>query len=119
MIRIADNGVITMSRGDSISLVLFLNEGTDLEPIRFLISEHPLTKVYLGIMEPNQFFEEAIVRKIYDINSPVNEEGDLIINLRPEDTEYLHPGTYYYQIKVLVDGQDVNTVIPKTLLYIC
>ncbi len=118
MVRIADNGNITMNRGDTFTLPLFINQGTELEPIRFYIKDHPGTKVYLGVMEPNQCFENAILRKTFDSQSPINTEGDLLINFEINDTLYLHPGIYYYQIKVLIDGELLQTIIPKTPFYI-
>ena len=118
MVRIADNGYITMNRGDTFTLPLFINCGTELEPIRFYIKDHPGTKVYLGVMEPNQCFENAILRKTFNDQSPVNTEGDLLINFEINDTLYLRPGIYYYQIKVLIDGEELNTIIPKTPFYI-
>lgn len=119
MIRIADNGYVTINRGDTFSIPLFINIGTEMNPIRFYIKDHPGTKVYLGVMEPNQCFEKAIVRKMYTDQSEVNEEGDLLISFTPNDTMYLHPGRYYYQIKVLVDGKELNTIIPQTPFFIC
>ena len=111
MVRVADNGYITMNRGDTWTLPLFINQGTELEPVRFYIKDHPGTKVFLGAMEPNQSFEYAIVRKMYTSESAVNEEGDLIVGFDTNDTLYLHPGMYYYQVKVLIDGVILSTDI--------
>ena len=94
--NISNNSFITINRGDSFSAPLFINCGTQLMPIRYSLKDHPRTEVYLGVMEPNQTFENAIIRKKYDINSKINQYGDLIIDLSSSDTEYLLPGKYYY-----------------------
>ena len=117
MADISTNGFVRLTRGDSFEAPLFINIGDITYPIRYLISEHPDATVYLGVMECNQQFEEALIKKIYTSQSPKTDKGDLIIQLRPEETEYLIPGKYYYQIKI-ADGNSVSTVIPKTEFYI-
>ena len=109
MFTISGNGIIQLNRGDSVSMPLFINKGTNMRPIRYKISENPSTKVYFGVMEPNQPFENALIRKTF---------GDLIIELASYETENILPGKYYYQVKVLFEDGNVSTVIPKTLFYI-
>lgn len=74
-------------------------------------------EIYLGLMEPNQPFELAILKKKYDYRN-LNKNGDVVIKLKSEDTENLIPGTYYYTIKARLlqdDGTyDVNTIITNT-----
>jgi len=49
----------------------------------------------------------------------MTEDGDLLIKIRPEDTEYLFPGTYYYMVKLLrEEEQEVRTIVPATLFVI-
>lgn len=78
-------------------------------------------QVYLGVMQPNQPFESAIIKKTFTSKN-VNEYGDVLIKLTPEDTVCLTPGKYFYQVKTKLindDGEyDVNTVVDKTPLYI-
>ena len=98
MVNIDINNNVTVTRGDSFKRPLFLNSGTDLKPSRYVLKDSD--EVYLGIMEPNQPFENSIVRKKFS------------------DTEKLIPGTYYYQIKAKFINEDltydVNTVVQKT-----
>ena len=110
------NNIITISRGDSFEFPLFINIGTLLNPIKYNLVEHENAKIYLGVMEPNQAFEQALIRQIYT-KDDVDENGNIIIKFFPSDTYLLNPGIYYYEIK-LKDGNAVTTVLPKTLFYI-
>ena len=73
-------------------------------------------------MEPNSYFENSILKKVYDYTDRKSPEGDILLGLFPEDTEFLKPGTYYYSIKLRkldeFGHEIVTTVIPKTLFYI-
>ena len=110
MLVVGRDGSIQISRGDSFFVPLFINEGTDLIPIRYALGEGEL--VYLGVMEPNQPFENAIIKKIFDKDSEKTEDGDLLLTFDVEDTEYLHQGQYYYSIKIK-RGDKVDTLIPE------
>lgn len=194
MIGIYNNGLILMHRGDSYSTPLFINAGTNQQPVRYNLKDFVLIidytnlelgtiikegskitygstlnglqvqettilgqdieiidfttlyphsflkvdsiikegsilnrkeitndisiladKVYMGIMENNQVFENAIVMKVFDINSNLNEYGDIIIEFKPEDTVNLLPGKYKYQIKAKLINEynepEVNTIV--------
>lgn len=114
MVNISKNGFITLNRGDTVQTSLFINIGTPCSPSRYYIKDHPKTVAYLGVIEPNQPFENAIIRKKYTSESPINEDGDLIIEITSKDTEYLLPGKYYYMVKVVFDDGTIDTIIPKT-----
>jgi len=97
------NGIISLNRGDSETFPLFINTGTPLEPVRFDLRFNPGSELYLGVCEPNERFEDAIIRKKYtgaDIFN-FNSDGDLMVEFNTEDTEYLLPGVYYYEVKLL------------------
>lgn len=110
MLTVGRDGSIQISRGDSFFVPLFINEGTDLEPIRYELNEGDL--VYVGVMEPNQPFEKAIIKKVYNKDSEKTEFGDLLLIFDVEDTEYLHQGQYYYSVKIK-RGDKVDTLIPE------
>ena len=96
MIDLSRNGIIEVNRGDSFELPLFINQGTDITPIRYNMKDSN-SEVYVGVMEPNQPFERAIIRKKYT-KDDVNENGDIVIKFSSNDTVCLLPGKYYYQI---------------------
>lgn len=111
------NNQITINRGDTFERPLFLNKGTELKPIRYILKTDD--RVYLAITEPNQPFELAILKKVYGREN-TNINGDVVIRLESEDTERLIPGQYYYTIKaefvnnyktlnddIVVDGQTI------------
>lgn len=119
MIDIDSNNRIAVTRGDSFSAPLFLNKGTDLKPLRHILGE--AEEIYLAIMEPNQSFENAIVKKVYNKDN-LNKYGDVLVEIEHDDTRCLIPGKYFYQIKALfIDEngkQKVNTVVQKTEFWI-
>lgn len=105
MVDLSINDILTLTRGDTYSMPLFLNKGTDNCPIRYVLQDTVLNgrvigtdEIYVGIMEYNQPFECALVRKLYTKKN-LNKYGDVIIDLKSNDTKCLHPGKYYYQIK--------------------
>lgn len=124
MFDISNEGIISISRGDSFETPLFINQGTEIEPIRYELTEDDT--LYFAVMEPNQKFEDAILKKVYDMNSEKNEEGDTLIQFDPTDTEYLLPGKYYYTIKLrthIGEGEaendyKVQTIIPQKGFYV-
>ena len=113
MFTIASNGIITVNR----VTLLF---GCVGKPTRYELQDSD--RLYLGIMEPNQPFETAIVRKMLKGTDVPNGRRP-VFRFWPEDTACLLPGKYYYQIKIeTLDPQynryDVETIVDKTLFYI-
>jgi hypothetical protein len=121
MFNIAYNGIITVNRGDSFSLPLTLNYGTNIDPFHYSLSESCV--LYFAVMEPNQPFEEALIRKRYT-QEDADKNGNIIIRFRPQDTQCVLPGKYYYQVKLQrfnssdANDYEVDTVVDKTLFYI-
>ena len=112
MLHISNNGFICMNRGDCFSIPLFINHGTVYAPVRYSLADHPRARLYLGLMEPGQAFEVALVRKRYD-KSDVNKYGDIMITFDTTDTQYLVPGKYYYEIKLQKEDGNIETIVPK------
>ena len=122
MIKISNNGVISMTRGDNVSLPLFMNQGTRIKPMRYSLMCNPRSELYVGIMMPYQDFENALVRKKYTCESKHTEQKDVIVELTPQDTQYLKSGKYYIEAKLRVftkEGDErIFTVMPKRILYL-
>ena len=116
MFNVSRNGIITMNRGDTWDTPLFLNLGTSLEPTPFIPSKNDF--IYFGLMEPNQPFECAIVKKTFTNKDFDEETLCLTLSFSSCDTENLLPGTYYYEIKLCINQgtavEEVHTIVPKT-----
>ena len=117
MFATLSNGKITHYRGDTFREPLYIYEGNKLNFTDYQLEENDL--IYFAIMEPHQAFEDAIVKKKYDINSEKDSVGNIIIDLKSIDTQYLLPGTYYYEVKIRKNAQDENesieTIITPTI----
>lgn len=120
MFDITNNGIIQINRGDTFSLNVFINIGTCLEPIQYILKEGDCA--YFALMEPNQSFEHALIRREFT-RADLDEDGNVFMNFNNEQTEYLMPGTYYYMVKLVrkvptESGEEnkciVDTIIPKT-----
>lgn len=121
MASISNLGVITLTRGDCFKAPLFINIGTESEPIRLDVLKFPELEVYLGVYLPGTKFENSIIRKQFGVNN-CNEYGDIVVNIDPEDTLKLRPGNYNYAIKArLYDkkyGEWVATIVDSNKFYI-
>lgn len=117
MFHINNSGIISLNRGDSFKVPLFINMGTDTEPVRVDLHKFPYLEVYMGIMLPHQTFETAIIKKKFTVDN-ANDKGDVVVNIEPAETMNLRPGKYFYEIKARLDdpieGEYVRTVINKT-----
>lgn len=118
MINISNNGFISIHRGDSFSVPLFLDIGQCGNPVRFDITKNPGSIIYLGVMEPSKKFEDAVIRKKYTSESVVNDQHDIVVSFSPEDTLNLFPGKYYYEIKIAHADGRVDTLTPRTEFFI-
>ena len=117
-VQIEDN-YLKMNRGDTYQFPLVINEGTKLCFKQYQLRQ--FDKIYIGIMEPNQSFENALIRKVLTITSPCNEYGHPIVTLEPKDTEYVLTGKYFIEIKLVQKdmGKDiVTTILPMREFFI-
>lgn len=114
MAHISKNNIITINRGDSFSYLFYIDIGYPLSPQPYILQEGD--KLYLGVCEPNQFFEAALIKKVFTIEDNM-DDGSVSIDFEPTDTLDLLPGNYYYSIKLsrVAEGKEiVTTVIPRT-----
>lgn len=121
MFNITYNGIITVNRGDSFVLPLQLNAGTTMDPAKYNLTDR--SYIYFGVMEPNEPFENALIRKKCTKND-VDDSGCVLIKFKPQDTQCVLPGKYYYQVKLQTfnsddpEDYDVDTVIDKQQFFI-
>lgn len=121
MIDISNNGIITITRGDYIEVPLFINQGNQMYPVRYSLTKDPSATVIFALMMPNQKFENAVIKKIYNINSHFTKQKDIWINFKPEDTINLKPGKYFYSVRInlMQHGHYCQkTIIPEKLFFI-
>jgi hypothetical protein len=119
---ISENNIIRMNRGDTFSFDFTISDENSPEG-RYILKNDDV--LYLGLMDPHQPFENALVKKRYT-KDDCDEMGNLIIKFLPEDTLDLVPGVYYYSIKLhkITDDEEdyvdeVVTIINKTKFIIC
>lgn len=115
---IKKNNVFTMNRGDTAAM----NFNVNVELPENVIVD----KLYLGITEPNQYFEDALIKKTFEINKDItitteNNIWSFSIQINPEDTVDIIPGTYYYEVKAsgFIDKNEeridfATTIVQKT-----
>ena len=119
MLSLSSCAQVRVSRGDTCDIEVVINQGTAMDPFRYDLQ--PNDEIYFGLMEPNQPFEYAILKKKLTYDDVIDNQQ--FIHLEPKDTLCLLPGLYYYQIKVRIyDAVNqryiVNTIIPKTQFWI-
>ena len=107
------NGIITMNRGDTFYMPLYINIGSKID-VEYYTPEDE-DKIYFAVEEYNQPFECALIRKVFDSNDV--EDDHLVLQLTSEDTQLLLPGEYYYEIKYCHKLDDehefIDTIVPR------
>lgn len=123
------NKVISMIRGDYFSFKTkvikptefdkYVVSGTNSSPEEiepYQMKENDI--VYFFLSRPNDSFEQSLLVKKY-VSDDQDGNGEIIIDLTPDDTAYLRPGDYYYTVKLVINAEssedeEVYTIIPKT-----
>lgn len=96
-------------RGDTFSIDCIIYSGNNLN--RELYNLNDGDEIYFALLEPNQCWENAILKK----NSI---DADSKIKFDPKDTMCLIPGLYYYQVKLRNKDGEVYTLCNRSKLYI-
>lgn len=115
MIFIPETISFNLVRGDTFKLPIIINQGTQLDFNPYYLNENDA--LYIGITEPNQCFENAIIRKKMTSKDDKDGKGNLIFKLDSKDTQYLLPGKYYITIKLL-SNNEVITILNEHLFNI-
>ena len=112
MFNISRNGIVAINRGDDFILNVFINLGTSIDPIQYTLRGED--KLYFALMEPNQPFEHALIRKVFTAED-LDDNNCVDMVFTPTDTEHILPGDYYYMIKLYRADEDlVDTIVNKT-----
>ena len=112
-----NNDIISMNRGDSFRMPVLINVSDKTSPIYYNITESDT--IYFALEEYNQEFENALIRKVFDIED--TENNILYITLNSGETIFLLPGEYYYEIKLKHEYYDgfgrkqefIDTIVPR------
>lgn len=116
MLAIDNSGNITVNRGDTFQVPLFIDISANIfNSIRFPL--HEGDKIFFFLVEPNTSLNHALLMQTYS-KDDINENGDIVLKFVHKDTDWISPGTYYYEIKVqrqLEEGaeDDILTVVPR------
>jgi hypothetical protein len=122
------NNMIVLNRGDTYEFDLTISDDTSTDGRYHIRGDDT---IYFGIMHPHQSFEDALVKKRFTVDD-ADQNGNLIIVIKAEDTLDLLPGTYYYSVKIHLQHDNINpetneidgyvdkvrTVINKTKLFL-
>lgn len=118
MNNISSTKIITLNRGDTFSFKYRINLGDELNPKNYILTEKD--KLYLGVCEPKQAFEDALIKKVYTNNDMI--EDYVNVSFRSLDTEYVRPGQYFYTIKLRknegLNDEEIITTVSKKLFWI-
>lgn len=107
--------IMGVNRGDSFKMPLFINIGGKMKKRRYILSYDDT--VFLSICEPDQQFEDGVIRKTFNRKN-LNKQGDVEIVLKPSDTEMLVPGCYYLELKIKLTNGKIATILPRRKFYI-
>lgn len=112
MFCVCDVNQFTLTRGDTFEFPININIGSKLCPQWY----QPNTKdsIYGAIIEPNQSWENAIIRKVIK----PTRDNKLIFKLESSDTEYLLTGKYFFTLKLVTNTNNVTTILPMKEFWI-
>lgn len=111
MYHIYKNNVISINRGDYLEAEIKLLRGRF--PFQKQIEINEGDTIYFALMHHHEPFERSILKIEYTLED-INSEGNLNLQIEPEDTIHLFPGVYYYEIKLLTEDSKIETIIPKS-----
>ena len=102
-----------MYRGDTFIFPVEIRLGNNLDYTMYNIEDSD--EIYFAVMEPNCKWEEALIRKKF-YGSSLKLIPQIVLS--PDDTTYVLPGTYYYQLKLRKTTGEVVTLMPRTFFRI-
>lgn len=116
------NKIIKINRGDSFEFTVNIHEKDSIAKKYLLTSADA---VYFALLSPHQRFEDAIILKGYTLEDQNIETGEILVQIKPNDTKILEPGVYYYTVKLKRGGNlevldafdepdEIRTLIERT-----
>jgi hypothetical protein len=105
---IKENGSITLTRGDTLEVVVKLYENScdcECDSDQFVLEEGSSCRF---AVKEDYDSTEVLINKDIPIDT-------MLLKLDPSDTKNLEFGTYVYDIQVTLPNGDVDTVLPRKL----
>lgn len=109
MFCVCDDNYLSMYRGDTFRFSIDINKGTKLDYDHYVLTDKDT--IYVSIREYNQSFENSLIHTMIDSSSPVDDKGNPIFELAPEQTELLKTGKYFITIKLKQENDVVTTIL--------
>ena len=115
MFNISKNNIITLTRGDTANYIFDINLGTKLQPEFYNLKDNDT--IYLGVMENNQLFENALIRKVFKKKEDEEPSSSILIEFKHNDTIKVLPGDYWYEIKLHIgDTDEIITLVQQQFI---
>lgn len=115
---ISKNGIVTLIKGDTFHIVMDLNVGTPLQPLKFILENGDY--VQFRLFRANNDWNNAVLIKQVT-KDDLDNHGNAVFTFNSEDTEDLSCGTYYYQVKLFYTREEtlkVITLMPRTKFHL-
>ena len=109
------NNIIELHRGDYFALPIYINYGNRFRILRYVL--RPKDKIYVSIAEPNQPWECSLIKKVLT-RKDFDKRRNVILEILPEETEFVMPGKYYLEAKIVLPSGITHTLIPKRQFWI-
>lgn len=120
MAFLSSNNIIITNRGDSFKFPVTIYS-KDENNVSNLYAMQEGDFLYVAVLEPNQKWENALIKKTYDYTKYEADGGYVMVRFTSEDTQYVLAGNYYYEIRLyrapqnVKDGYEaVDTILPRT-----
>ena len=119
MINIDSNKVITISKIDNSSFPVFINQGTGMQPIQYILSDTDQVIFYL--IPCNLQLCYYLIKKTFTKDN-LNEEGNVELSFNRDDFSKIPLGKYQYMVILksydLENSQMIKTIVPRTELFL-
>jgi hypothetical protein len=126
MFSIDNRGNMTITRGDSASILLFINDGTFNNAHQYDLQADDYVIFYIMDILEKDINKSFVIKKfdLSDICNVVDSDGETLgtyiyIPIDSNDTKELYYKEYAYTIKLFTNnGECVDTIGPRRYFYV-
>lgn len=98
MLEIDTNGNLKFNKGDTFEIPLFIDISDNIfQSTRFHIRKDDV--IYFHVLQGNLPFEKPLIGKAFTYEDE-NEYNDIIVRFNHDDTCWIAPGIYFYEVKL-------------------